>query len=344
MKDMSLSNATLDSALSNYDVSWKKRKHQEIDLREVSSGEIKVAARRPREAKIEKSEERVLYYRPGPEGVAAVLGFRLFSKYLDLETTCLPENRCNDVKCLSTPALKCEDTFVSGVPLMLYFLHDNFCRSIRSKEDSDFSKSTLKATQKNFELKPVDTKMSQVLEKPDIYETDVLHVDVLNNLFELEQIVAQAKHFSVQCKSKESIDAYVGSSLARKFRSLNAIIIRNWEKKLLHKSKVNAGKHGQNVVCKITDENKDFFFYGPRISCVDFQIVSLVLQLRQLFGNKIISVTLHHRGNLLWNIYRNMRKHSKIRAVFQDIENEVYLISKYISDSSDEDAESQTIL
>ena len=95
----------LASTLNNHDVSWKKRKHQEVDAIEVSSEEIKVAVGRPREAKIVKSEEMMLYYRPGPEGVAAVLGLRLFLKYLDLETSCFPENRCDDVKCLSTPAL-----------------------------------------------------------------------------------------------------------------------------------------------------------------------------------------------------------------------------------------------
>eukprot|EP00944_MAST-04C_sp_MAST-4C-sp1_P012910 g12910.t1 len=329
----------LASTLNNHDVSWKKRKHQEVDAIEVSSEEIKVAVGRPREAKIVKSEEMMLYYRPGPEGVAAVLGLRLFLKYLDLETSCFPENRCDDVKCLSTPAFKCKDTFVSGIPLMLYFLHDKFCLNVRAKGELGISNSTIKVVQDNFSPKK-GTKETQVLERHDTYEMDVSHVDVLNILLELEQIAVQASHFVVQCKTKEGMDAYVGSSLARKFRSLNANIVSNWGKKLQYKSKVVSGKHGQNVVCEITGENKNFFFYGPRISCVDFQIVSLVLQLRQLFGNKIINATLQHRGNLLWIIYRNMRENSKVRAGFLDIENDLYLISKYISDSSDEDAES----
>ena len=329
-----LPNAMLASTLNNHDVSWKKRKHQEVDAIEVSSEEIKVAVGRPREAKIVKSEEMTLYYRPGPEGVAAVLGLRLFLKYLDLETSCFPENRCDDVKCLSTPAFKCKDTFVSGIPLMLYFLHDKFCLNVRAKGE------TIKVVQENFSPTAKSTKAPQVLERHDTYEMDVSHVDVLNILLELEQIAMEAKHFVGQCKSKEGLDAYVGSSLARKFRSLNANIISNWEKKLKNITKVVSGKHGQNVVCEITGENKNFFFYGPRISCVDFQIVSLVLQLRQLFGNKIINATLQHRGNLLWIIYRNMRENSKVRAGFLDIENDLYLISKYISDSSDEDAES----
>ena len=313
----------LASTLNNNDVSWKKRKHQEVDAIEVSSEEIKVAVGRPREAKIVKSEEMMLYYRPGPEGVAAVLGFRLFSKYLDLETTCLPENRCNDIKCLSTPALKCKDTFVSSIPLMFYFLHDKFCLNVRAKGESGISNSTIKVVQENFSPTAKSTKAPQVLELHDTYEMDVSHVDVLNILLELEQIAMEAKHFVGQCKSKEGLDAYVGSSLARKFRSLNANIISNWEKKLKNKTNVVSGKHGQNVVCEITGENKNFFFYGPRISCVDFQIVSLVLQLRQLFGKKIINATLQHRGNLIWIIYRNMRQNSKIRAGFQDIENDM---------------------
>ena len=331
----------LASTPNNVDASWKKRKHEEVDVSEVSSGEKKVAVGRPpNKAKIEKSEEMVLYYRPGPEGIASVLGLRLLLTYLDLEISCFPENRCDDVKCLSTPALKCKDTFVSSIPLMLYFLHDKFCLNVRAKGESGISNSTIKVVQENFSPTAKSTKAPQVLELHDTYEMDVSHVDVLNILLELEQIAVEAKYFVGQCKSKEGIDAYVGSSLARKFRSLNANIISNWEKKLKNKTKVVSGKHGQNVVCEITGENKNFFFYGPRISCVDFQIVSLVLQLRQLFGKKIINATLQHRGNLIWIIYRNMRQNSKIRAGFQDIENDMYLISKYISDSSDEDAES----
>ena len=48
-----LPNAMLASTLNNVDVSWKKRKHEEVDVSEVSSEEIKVAVGRPREAKIE---------------------------------------------------------------------------------------------------------------------------------------------------------------------------------------------------------------------------------------------------------------------------------------------------
>ena len=281
----------------------------------------------------------MLYYRPGPEGVAAVLGLRLFLKYLDLETSCLPENRCNDIKCLSTPAFKCKDTFVSGIPLMLYFLHDKFCLNVRAKGELDFSNSTIKVVQDNFSPKK-GTKETQVLERHDTYEMDVSHVDVLNILLELEQIAAQASHFVVQCKSKEGMDAYVGSSLARKFRSLNANIVSNWGRNCNIKVRSLLESMAKMSFAKSQMKIKTFFFYGPRISCVDFQIVSLVLQLRQLFGNKIINGTLQHRGNLLWIIYRNMRQNSKVRAGFLDIENDLYLISKYISDSSDEDAES----
>ena len=135
----------LASTPNNLDASWKKRKHEEVDVSEVSSGEIKVAVGRPpNKAKIEKSEEMVLYYRPGPEGMASVLGLRLLLKYLDLEVSVFPENRCNNVKCLSTPALKCKDTFVSSIPLMLYFLHSKFCLNVRAKRESGISNSTIK--------------------------------------------------------------------------------------------------------------------------------------------------------------------------------------------------------
>ena len=84
-------------------------------------------------------------------------------------------------------------------------------------------------------------------------------MDVLNILLELEQIAVQASHFVVQCKTKEGMDAYVGSSLARKFRSLNANIVSNWGKKLQYKSKVVSESMAKMSFAKSQVKIKTFF-------------------------------------------------------------------------------------
>ena len=55
---------------------------------------------------INRSEEFTFYYKPGSDGVAALLGVRMLATLFGLQFKFVPANSCNDKRCLSAPAVK----------------------------------------------------------------------------------------------------------------------------------------------------------------------------------------------------------------------------------------------
>eukprot|EP00943_MAST-04B_sp_MAST-4B-sp1_P009486 g9486.t1 len=369
------SNFLPNPSLGNNNSSFKKRKHiigKSNDDEKTGNleSETKYMAQ---DIVVDRSEIFTFFYKPGAEGLAAVLGARLLSAYLGLKAQYVPENSCNDVACLSTPSVKYKNKFISHIPLIMYFLHNNQCLDNTTQTKHQFayaSKSNevvnhsstrrsvslpgnngdsatdstgrtyfnmLKSNLQGLEIGEDDV----VLE----FENEVAQVNMLNILLEMDKIVTNVKTFVTYCaKSKGDKDAYVGSILARKLRALNAIIIETWVAKGLGENiNVTRGKHGQNIVCEITEAVKRYYFFGKKISCIDFQIISFVIQLRLLLGDKIINGILQHRGNIIWSIYKNVRNNKRVKNIVNDFsQTELSMFGDCIT-SSDEEEEIEPV-
>jgi hypothetical protein len=347
--------------------SFKKRKHivgKSNDDEKTSNleSETKYTAQN---IVVDRSEIFTFFYKPGAEGLAAVLGARLLSAYLGLKSQFVPENSCNDVACLSTPSVKYKNNFVSHIPLIMYFLHNNNCLGSTTQTKHNFAYASTSneavndsSTRRSVSL-PGKNKDSatdstgstylnmlksnlQGLKIEDLvleFENEVAQINILNILLEMDKIVTNVKIFVKHCaKSKADKDAYVGSILARKLRALNAIIIETWVAKGLENINVTRGKHGQNIVCEITEAVKHYYFFGKKISCIDFQIISFVIHLRLLLGEKIIDGILQHRGNIVWSIYKNMRNNKRVKSIINDFSyTELSMFGGSMSSSDDEE-------
>ena len=308
---------------------------------------------------INRSEEFTFYYKPGSDGVAALLGVRMLATLFGLQFKFVPANSCNDKRCLSAPAVKYKNNFVSNAPLIIYFLSSHnpqrkfnmiYAASTEEEDEDMSSRSTSAPKNKNNNVLSGNIVNTRSLSLPSkiqnlslsdslTFEEDTSQMDVLNILFELEQIVSNASAFVRHSSSKVNMDSYAGSTLACKFRSLNLIIIENWKAKGLGENiKIDRGKHGQNIVCELNETNKKYYFLGDKISCIDFHIVSFVIRLRLIFGKKIINGTLQHRGNILWNIYHNLRKNEMLNNILFDTD-DMYLFEGYITDDEEDEEE-----
>ena len=343
--------------------SLSEPKKQRILKRKLSKEEAKGEMKKTNLI-INRSEEFTFYYKPGSDGVAALLGVRMLATLFGLQFKFVPANSCNDKRCLSAPAVKYKNNFVSNAPLIIYFLSSHnpqrkfnmIYAASTEEEDEDMSSRSTSAPKNNnnnnnnknvLSGNIVNTRSLSLPSKIQnlslsdslTFEEDTSQMDVLNILFELEQIVTNASAFVRHCSSKVDMDSYAGSTLACKFRSLNLIIIENWKAKGLGENiKIDRGKHGQNIVCELNETNKKYYFLGDKISCIDFHIVSFVIRLRLIFGKKIINGTLQHRGNILWNIYHNLRKNEMLNNILFDTD-DMYLFEGYITDDEEDEEE-----
>ena len=101
--------------------SLSEPKKQRILKRKLSKEEAKGEMKKTNLI-INRSEEFTFYYKPGSDGVAALLGVRMLATLFGLQFKFVPANSCNDKRCLSAPAVKYKNNFVSNAPLIIYFL------------------------------------------------------------------------------------------------------------------------------------------------------------------------------------------------------------------------------